>query len=131
MNHQTHVWLVYTHTEGVGGDDHPQLATDEAPLNILLGLRRQSCMEVARCHSLCLQELRDLFGLPPRRAVNDGAAPIVRGQICLYDLVDVGELSLAARRHHHEFQIGTSGATVEHPEIDIELLVEVVHDLRP
>ena len=42
----------------------------------------------------------------------------------------MGELSLAARRHHHEVQIGALGAAVEDPEIDIELLVEVVHDLR-
>ena len=77
VDHKTHVRLVYTHAEGVSGDDYSQLTTDEALLDVLLGLRRQSRMEVVRLDSLCLQELRQLFGLPSCRAVDDGAARLI------------------------------------------------------
>ena len=73
-----------------------------------------------------LQEIGDLLGVPPRRAVDDGAAAIVRGQVRLYDPVDVGGLSLAARQRHHEVQVGSPCAAVEDLQLDIELLAKVV-----
>ena len=77
VNHQPDVGLVDAHAEGVGGDDGPQVAVDEALLHGLLGFRRQAGVEVVGLHSLGLQELRQFFGVAPRRAVDYGAAKFV------------------------------------------------------
>ena len=101
MDDQSDVRLVYTHTEGVGGDDCPQVAVDEVLLDRLLGLMRKSCVEVFRRHSLGLEELCQVLGLAPRRAVNDRSAGLVFGQVSYKDLVDIGELLAFCGPYHH------------------------------
>ena len=45
VDDQPHVRLVDPHAEGVGGCDRAQLAGNEAALDVLLGLRRQTRVE--------------------------------------------------------------------------------------
>ena len=79
-------------------------------------------------HPLLLQELDYLLGLPPGRAVDDGAARVIRRQILHEYLVNMGQLLPAAGRHHHEFQFGALGAAVEDPQRDAQLFLEIVRD---
>ena len=54
VDDQAHVRLVDAHAEGVGGDDGLEVTTDEALLDVLLGLRGQSRMEMVCLYSLGL-----------------------------------------------------------------------------
>ena len=129
MDHEAHVRLVNAHAEGVGGDDDPQVAADETLLDVFLGLRRQSPVEIVRRYTLLLQELRHLCAVPPRGAVDDGAARHMLRQVFLQYLVNIVELRRAAGRHHHEVQVGAPGAAVEDPECNAQLLTEIVDNL--
>ena len=129
MDDKPHVRLVYAHAKGIGGDDDPQVAAYEALLDILLGLRLQPRMEVAGLDSLVPQELRYFFSVPPRCAVDDGAARTIDRQIGLYDLVNVIELLTAARLHCNEIQILATYSAVEDLQLDVQLLTKVGLDL--
>ena len=129
VDDQANVRLVDAHAEGVGGDDGPQVAADEALLDVLLRLRGQPRVEVVRIHALGLQERRQLLAVAPRGAVDDRPARLIRRQVGLQYLVDVGGLLPRARPHHDELQIGTLSSAVEDLEVDAQLLPEVVDDL--
>ena len=128
VDNEAHIRLVYAHAEGVGGDDRPQLPTDEALLHVLLGLRRQSGMEVIRVNAFLPQELRHLLCLRSRRAVDYRAAGFVGRKVGRQYLVNIGELGGAARRHHYELQVGALRSTVEHLKLHAQLFSEVFDD---
>ena len=125
VDHQTNIGFVDAHAEGIGRRDRAKLAADEAPLDVLLGLRRQARVIVLGRHALQLKELRHLLALPTRRTVDDGAAGSVRRQIRLENLVDVTELLPARGRDHLEGQIAALRAAVEDRELDTELVPEM------
>ena len=128
VNNEAHVRLVYSHAEGVGGDDRPQLPTDEALLYVLLGLGRQSGMEVIRVNAFLPQEFCHLLCLRSRRAVDYRAAGFVCRKIGRQYLMYIGELGGAARRYHHELQVGALRSTVEHLKLHAQLFSEVFDD---
>ena len=78
VDHQPHIGLVDTHAEGVRGGDHPQVAPDEALLDVLLFFRLQSGVEAVGAHLEFGEERSDLLGLSPRRAVHDRPALCLR-----------------------------------------------------
>ena len=114
VDHQAHVRFVDAHSEGIGGRNHPQLAADESLLHALLRFRGQARVKVFRGHVLKLQELRRLFGLASRRAIDDGASRGIRRQIRHQYLMDVREFLRFGRLHDDEIQIRALGPAVEH-----------------
>ena len=129
VDHQPHVRLVDPHAEGVGGRDRAQLAADEAPLHLLLRLRRQARVETVRGDPLQLQVLRDVLALLPRGAVDDRAARRVGRQIGRQDLEDVRELLSSRGRDHLEGEIGAFRAAVEHGQFDVEFVPKMAVDV--
>ena len=125
MNDQPHVRLVYPHAEGIGRRDGAQIAVDEAPLHLLLGFGLQARVVVLRRDLLHLQKFGHLLALPPRRAVNDGAAGRIRRQIGRQDLVDVAELLFPRCRDHLKGEVGPVGTAVEDLQLDAELVPKV------
>ena len=128
MNHQSHVFLIDPHAKGVGSDDGPHVAMDEAPLYVLPGLRRQARMEMV-CRQLPdLQVFGNLLAPAPRCAVDDG--PTVPGgqQVFRQEAMDVGQLLAACGGDHLEGQVGSVGATVKDVQIHVQLVVKVLHD---
>ena len=75
------------------------------------------------------KELRQFFGLPARRAVDDGASGHIRRQAVHQDLVDVRELLSSGRRHHHKLQIIATGAAIEDLQFNTEFVPEVQLDV--
>ena len=128
VNHQAHIGLIDAHAERVGGCDHPKLTADEAPLDVLPGLRRQTGVETGRRDLLFPQELGHLFRRQARGAVHDRASGVIRRQVSHQDLVNVREF-LALGRHHLELEVRSLGAAVEDLELHAELVPEVVPDV--
>ena len=129
VDHQPHVRLVDPHPEGIGGHDRTQLAGDEAPLHLLLRLRRQARVEVVRGDLFHLKVVRDILALPPRRAVDDRAARRVWRQMGRQNLQDVRELLSSRGRDHLEGEIGAFRAAVEHGQLDVEFVPKVPGDV--
>ena len=114
-----------------GRRDHVQLALDEALLNVFPAFGRQPGVEMVCCQAFQLKEFRDLFRLPPRRAVHDGATLSVGGQVGLENLMDMGEFLATGCRDHFKCKIGSLRAAVEYGEFDSELLPEVINNVLP
>ena len=87
-------------------------------------------MEIVRLDTLLLQERCDLLSVPPRRAIDDHTAWLISRQIGLYDLMDMVELFPTACLNHDEVQVGALSAPVEHLQLDIEFLPEIVQYLH-
>ena len=131
MNDQAHIRLVDAHTEGVGGDDHPEATTDELLLYVFLGFWRQASVEVGGVDVFGAEILSDIFGLGACRTVDDSAAGRVRRQVRGQDLVDMGEFLAARRRYNHEFQVGTLRAAVKDGQVYVELVTKVGVNVFP
>ena len=129
MDHQTDIGLVYPHPEGIGGGDRFQPALDEVVLHLLLALRRQPGMEVVCLSPLVVQELGNLLGVPPGRAVDDGPTLEVGGQVALENVVQVGQLPGLISLNNPELKVGPLRATVYDFEVDLQGFLEVVDDL--
>ena len=99
---------------------------DEALLDALLGLGRQTRVEVVRRDLLHLQKFRHLFGLTPGRAVDDGTAGRVLREVSHQGLVDVRKLFATGGRNHHELEVRAPGTAVEDLELHSELVPEVL-----
>ena len=93
VNDQANVGLVDAHAEGIRGDDGPQIAADEARLDVFLGLRGQAGVEVVGRYALGLEEGGQLFGVASRRRIDDGPAGCIRRQVGVQDQVDSGDFS--------------------------------------
>ena len=129
VDDQPHVRLVDAHAEGVGGDDHPQFAIDEAPLHVLSGFGRHAGMKVVGGEVFRFQKLRDFLRLPARGAVDDGTARRIRRQIGHENPVNAIRLRAPGRRHHDELQIGAVGTAVEDGEFNAEPVAKVLPDV--
>ena len=126
---QPHVGLVDAHAEGVGGDHDPQLAVDEAPLQVLLGLGRNLAVKGGRGVSLVPQEGSQFLGLAAAGAVDDGASGGIGRQVVRQDVVDMGELGRGRRFDHHEIEIATLAAAVQHLQRNTHLIAKILDDL--
>ena len=126
MNDEPDIGFVDAHAESVGGDNHPQFAVDETLLGKLLGLGLQSGMEMGSGQVFADEVVRDVFAMPPGRAVDDRAARPVRRQIGHERPVDILELVCRIRIDDHKIEVLPPGATVEYLKLDAEFLAEVV-----
>ena len=129
MDHQSHVGLVDTHAEGVGGGDDAQFAGDEGFLRVLLGFRRQAGVIGRGRQAFLPEKLRQLFGLLARGAVGDGTAGFLCRQLVGDQAAD--QIVFFARRSRDdvETQVVAPGAAVEHAHGDTQLVAEVPDDV--
>ena len=129
MNHHAHVRFVDAHAEGVGRDDHPQCAVDETLLDGLLRFRQEPGVEIVRGDVLGAEKFRHLPGRSARGAIDDRSAGRLRRQVGRQNLMNMGELFPARRRHDNEIEIGPSGAAVEDSEGDTQIVPKIGNDL--
>ena len=129
MDHQSHVGLVDTHAEGVGGGDDAQFAGDEGFLRVLLGFRRQAGVIGRGRQALFPEKLRQLFGLLARGAVGDGATGFFRRQLVGDQAADQVVFFARRGRDDVEAQVVAPGAAVEHAHGDTQLVAEVPDDV--
>ena len=125
MDHQPDIRLVDAHAEGIGRRDRAQVAADETPLHVLLGLRRQAGVKMFGLDVLQLQIFGNLLASPPRRAIDDGAPGRVRRQVRRQYLMDMCKLLAAGSRDHLEAEVRPFGAAVEDRQLDAELVPEM------
>ena len=124
MNHQSHIRLVNTHSEGVGGHDDANLVIMPTLLAVVFHRMVEPCVEVGRRvgGNLLVQVVGNLFRSPTTSDVNDGATSDGRE--------DVDELSVfVGGVANNVCQVLAFKTHLEHIRLpELQLLLDVVDD---
>ena len=127
MHHQAHVVLVDPHTEGIGGADHLQLASDEGVLDAAFLGHLEPGMETLGAPALGLEMAGQFLHPAPTRGIDHGRALLA--QMFLEQGVEPRELLLATGEQDVELQVRALLPTLEQTQRDPEFLLEVLADL--
>ena len=71
MDHKTYIRLVYTHSEGDGGNDHVHFLHQELVLIFGTGLGVQSCMVWSGLDAVYVEKFSQLLHFLPAETVDD------------------------------------------------------------
>ncbi len=128
MDDQAHIRLVHAHTEGVGGDDHAQLATNESVLDVLLLVWLQSSVKMPAGPVLPDEEIGQLFRLLAAGDEHHGTA-LTPLEFVAEQVVGARKLLAGRYRKDLEMQVRALGRADEGLEANAQLIEEMLADI--